>query len=72
MLSIMEFIDDTLMQDVSDDVNSFAVKKMVRCAYGLERAFENCWREDDHKRPDGKKCWISKVKRNLCDRHDLR
>ena len=62
MLSIMEAVDDSILVDERDVINSVAFEKLVRKAYGLERAFEDVHREVDWKRPDGKKNWVSKVK----------
>ena len=72
MLSIMEAVDDSVLQDDRDVNNSVAFEKLIRRAYGLERAFEDCWCEDDYRRPEGRKTWTSKVKWDLCDRYDLR
>ena len=72
MLSIMEAVDDSILQDDRDVINSVAFEKLIRRAYGLERAFEDCWLEEDYRRPGGKKQWNSKVKWGLCDRYDLR
>ena len=72
MLSIMEAVDDSILVDERDVINSVAFEKLVRRAYGLERAFEDVSREVDWKRPDGKKNWVSKVKWDLCDRYDVR
>ena len=72
MVSIMEAVDDSVLMDQRDVINSLAFEKLVRRAYGLERAFEDCRKEGDWKRPDGKKTWTSKVKWELCDRYDTR
>ena len=72
MLSIMEAVDDSIFSDGNDVINSVAFEKLVRRAYGLERAFEHCWKLEDWRRPDGKKSWTSKVQWDLCDRYDLR
>ena len=61
-----------MLLDERDVINSVAFEKLVRRAYGLERAFEDVHAEVDWKRPDGKKNWMSKVKWDLCDRYDLR
>ena len=72
MISIMEEVDDSVLMDQKDVINSLAFEKLVRRAYGLERAFEDVHKESDWKRPDGKKTWTSKVKWDLCDRYDMR
>ena len=72
MVSIMEAVDDSVLMDQRDVINSLAFEKLVRRAYGLERAFEDCRKESDWKRADGKKNWVSKVKWELCDRYDTR
>ena len=53
-------------------INSVSFEKLTRRAYGLEKAYEDCWRAEDWKRPDGKKTWKSKVKWDLCERYDVR
>ena len=68
----MEAIDDSLVTDERDVINSVAFEKMARRAYGLERAHEDCSTELDWKRPDNAKNWRSKVKWDLCDRYDVR
>ena len=68
----MEAVDDSILLDERDVINSVAFEKLVRRAYGLERAFEDCAREIDWKRPDGKKGWTSRVKWDLCDRYCVR
>ena len=72
MLSIMEAFDDSIMSGLTDVVNSVAFEKLARRAYGLERAFEDCFQEEDYRRPDGKTKWVSKVKWDLCERYDVR
>jgi glutathionylspermidine synthase len=68
----MQAVDDSVMIDEKDVINSVAFEKLVRRAYGLEKAYEDCYKIEDWKRPDGKKSWVSKVKWDLCDRYDLR
>ena len=74
MLSIMEAIDDSLVTDSRDVINSVAFEKLCRRAYGLERAFENVWAEEDWRRPESAKGkqWKSKVQWDLCDQYDVR
>ena len=72
MISIMEAVDDSILMDQRDVINSLAFEKLIRRAYGLERAFEDCWKESDWKRPDGKKTWTTRVKWELCSRYDTR
>ena len=72
MVSLMEAIDDAVIREEHDVINSLSFEKLVRRAYGLEKAFEDVQREEDWRRPDGKKLWQSKVKWDLCDRYDLR
>ena len=62
----MEAVDDSIFSDNLDVINSVAFEKLVRRAYGLERAYENCWKIEDWRRPDGKKNWTSKVQWDLC------
>ncbi len=68
ILSIMEAVDDSVITDERDVINSVAFEKLCRRAYGLERAFENVWCEDDHKRPESQKgkSWKSKVQWDSC------
>eukprot|EP00969_Alexandrium_andersonii_P117172 5181857-Alexandrium_andersonii.AAC.1 len=68
----MEAVDDSIMHDERDVINSVAFEKLIRRAYGLERAYEDVFGEEDYRRPDGKKQWASKVKWDLCDRYDVR
>ena len=74
MYSIMEAIDDSLVTDDRDVINSVAFEKLTRRAYGLERAYENCWSEEDWRRPESAKgkTWKSKVQWDLCDQYDVR
>ena len=74
MLSIMEAVGDSIVTDQRDVINSVAFEKLTRRAYGLERAYENCWTEEDWKRPDSArgKAWKSKVQWDLCDQYDVR
>ena len=72
VLSIMEAVDDSVLMNERDVINSIALEKRIRRAYGLERAFEDVAHESDWKRPDGKKTWASTVKSDLCDRYDVR
>jgi hypothetical protein len=72
MLSIMQAVDDSILFDNADVINALAFEKLVRRAYGLERAFEDCWLEPDWKRVESKKQWKSKVKWSLCERYDVR
>ena len=72
MVAIMESVDDSILVDERDVINSLAFEKLVRRAYGLERAFEECRTEPDWKRQEGKKGWVTKVKWDLCDRYDVR
>ena len=67
----MEAVDNSILQDDRDVINSVAFEKLVRRAYGLERAFEDIEKEADWKRQD-KKNWVSKVKWDLYDRYDMR
>jgi len=70
----MEAVDDSIITDERDVINSIAFEKLCRRAYGLERAFENVWCEGDFKRPGTQKgkSWKSKVHRDLCDQYDTR
>ena len=71
---VMEAIDDSLITDHRDVINSVAFEKLCRRAYGLERAFENVWCEEDYRRPEtakGKQ-WKSKVQWDLCGQYDVR
>ena len=68
----MEAIDDAVIREEHDVINSPSFEKLVRRGYGLEKAFEDVQREEDWRRPAGKKLWQSKVKWDLCDRYDLR
>ena len=72
MISIMEAVDDSILHDERDVINSLAFEKLIRRAYGLERCYEDVLHEIDWKRPDGKKGWVSKCKWDLCDRYDTR
>lgn len=72
MISIMEVIDDSIMLDGKDVINSLAFEKLVRKACGLECALEDVEKESDWKRPDGKKTWVTRVKWDLDDRYDMR
>jgi hypothetical protein len=74
ILSILEAIDDSILTDERDVINSVAFEKLCRRAYGLERAFENEWSEDDYKHPDSQKGknWKSKVQWDLCEQFDVR
>ena len=72
MITIMEAVDDAIITDEKDVINSVSFEKLTRRAYGLEKAHEDCWRAEDWKRPDGKKQWKSKVKWDPCERYDVR
>ena len=72
MVSIMDAIDDMVFGTLRGFLNQISTEKLVRRAYGLEKAFENVHREEDWRRPDGKTSWSTKVKWGLCDRYDLR
>ena len=61
MLAIMQAVDDSILTGERDVINSVAFEKLVRRAYGLERAYEDVHREEDWRRPEGKKSWQSKV-----------
>jgi hypothetical protein len=72
LLSIMEAVDDAITVDEKDVINSVSFEKLCRRAYGLERAYEDCAKESDWRRPENSKSWKTKVKWDLCDRYDLR
>ena len=72
LLNIMEAVDDAIITDNKDVINSVAFEKLTRRAYGLEKAYEDCWQLGDWKRPDGKKQWKSKVQWDLCEWYDVR
>ena len=76
MISIMEAVDDSIVQDERDVINSVAFEKLARRAYGLERAYEDVKCEEDWRRPEAgnakAKGWKSKVKWDLCERYDTR
>ena len=68
----MDAMDDMVFAESRGFLNLVSTEKLVRRSYGLEKAFENVHREEDWRRPEGKKYWASKVKWDLCDRYDLR
>ena len=70
----MEAIDDSIITDHRDVINSVAFEKLCRRAYGLERAYENVWCEEDWRRPESAKgkAWKSRVQWDLCDQYDVR
>lgn len=72
----MQAVDDSIASDDRDVINSVAFEKLCRRAYGLERAHEDVWKEEDWRRPEGggaaKGKWRSKVKWDLCEQYDLR
>ena len=72
ILTIMEAVDDGITHSDYDVINAVAFEKLYRRAYELERAYEDCWRTEGWKRPDGKRQWKSKVKWDLCDRYYVR
>eukprot|EP00969_Alexandrium_andersonii_P296764 13113629-Alexandrium_andersonii.AAC.1 len=60
MLTLMEAVDDSILHDERDVIDSVAFEKLVRRAYGLERAYEDVFSEEDYRWPDGKKQRVSK------------
>ena len=72
MVSIMDAVDDLVFGDSSGFLSHVSTEKLVRRAYGLEKAFEDVHRESDWRRPGGKKPWSSKVRWDLCSKYDLR
>ena len=72
MISVLSAVDDALLSDGADVINSVTFEKLCRRAYGLERAYEECTLEEHWRRPENRKSWKSRVKWDLCDQYDVR